>query len=102
MKWNVYIDQEIHKEIDAIYDYILQESEDASLALKVIENIDVAIRELQYMPLRHRLYPTKKLEERRVRYTVSGAYVVFFIADEQTHDVHVRHVLHAHQLPTIF
>ena len=101
MKWNVYVDAEVHDELDAIFDFILQESEDASLALKVIENIDATIRGLQYMPLRHRLYPTKRLEERCVRYAVSGAYVIFFIADEQMYDVHVRHVLHAYQMPTI-
>lgn len=101
MKWNVYVDAKVHEEVDAIFDYIRQESEDASLALKVIENIDTTIRGLRHMPLRHRMYPTNELEKRCVRYAVSGAYVIFFIVDEQTHDVHVSHVLHAYQLPTI-
>lgn len=97
MTYRVIPDKCIDEELESIYSYILNETEDERIASRVIKGIVAALHSLSDFPFSHRVHPEPSLSELGMRYVISGSYVILFTVDEDGNSVFVHHVRHVHQ-----
>jgi addiction module RelE/StbE family toxin len=77
-----------HQELDAIMEYITYTLEAPRAALNLLDELEKAIIKLKDMPLAHRLYrPIKPLSAEYRILTVKN-YLVFYIVQEETIEIH--------------
>ena len=81
-------------DIECIYEYLYEESQDVAVARKVARTLKEAILGLDFMPKSHPLARQPRLRREGIRYLVCWEYVIPFLIDEDKKTVSVIRVFH--------
>ena len=83
-KWKVTILPDAETDIDELYVYIAKVLMEPVAAANLVVRIKKAIRSLEYMPERHRLYYDEPWHSKGLRVFPVGNFIVFFHIDIDT------------------
>ena len=94
MSWKITYVKEAIEDMDCIYNYISNELQSPTVAAKHISTIMSSIRNLEDMPMRHRLYEEEPWYSRGLRFFPINNYIVFYVVDELTREVAILRIMY--------
>ena len=95
MIWRIYYTAQARQDLKDIYDYIYHEIMSPASATNQVSKILTAIRKLEEMPLRHRLYEYEPWYSRGLRFFPVGNYLIFYMPDEANDTVNIIRIMYS-------
>ena len=93
-KYKVISSTKATRDLLTIFSYIEHASGSTSIAFKIMNSLEHAIRSLDEMPTRCSLSPIPLLAERGYHHLPIMSYIVLFLVDEENKTVTVMRVFH--------
>ena len=94
MIFHVAYSAEARQDLRDIYDYIAYELLVSETAVGQTERIMKAIRSLEQMPMRHRLYEEEPWHSQGLRVLPVDNYLVFYLPDENSATVNIIRIMY--------
>ncbi len=94
MSWKIKYVKEAINDLNCIYNYISNELLSPTIAAKQISTIMSSIRNLEKMPLRHRLYEEEPWYSKGVRFFPVSNYIVFYMAEDVLQEVYILRIMY--------
>lgn len=94
MIFSVAIQPEAQKDLEGIYSYVAMHLRNVPDALRLLDRIEESIISLREMPYRAPLARDPRFAIQGVRKLSVGNYNVFYIVDDELHEVGIVHVAH--------
>ena len=94
MIFHVVYSAEARQDLRDIYEYIACELLVPEIATGQTERIMKAIRSLEQMPMRHRLYEEEPWHSRGLRVLPVDNYLVFYLPDENSATVNIIRIMY--------
>ena len=94
MTWTVSYTVDAEKDLIDIYDYIADILHSPSSAKKQTERIMDSINDLEYMPLRHKLYEHEPWHTKGLRVLSIDNYLAFYLPDESRKTVMIIRIMY--------
>jgi toxin ParE1/3/4 len=88
------ISQQAEEDLRAIYAYIAFELQSPQNALRQLRRLEEEIRSLDQMPERFQVYKSEPWRSRNLRIMPVNNYLVFYIPDPTTRNVHIIRIMH--------
>ena len=95
MIYNVIYSAESRQDLRDIYKYIAHELMEPDIAAGQANRIMKAIRSLDEMPMRYRLYEDEPWHSRGMRIMPIDNYLVFYLPDEETYIVNIIRIMYS-------
>ena len=94
MIFHVAYSAEARQDLRDIYEYIVYELLVSETAAGQTERIMKAIRSLEQMPMRHRLYEEEPWHSQGLRVLPADNYLVFYLPDENSATVNIIRIMY--------
>ena len=94
MIFHVAYSAEARQDLRDIYEYIAYELLVSETAVGQTERIMKAIRSLEQMPMRHRLYEEEPWHSQGLRVLPADNYLVFYLPDENSATVNIIRIMY--------
>ena len=94
MIWTIHYSAEARQDLRDIREYISDELMAPTAAANQVREIMDAIRKLEEMPMRHRLYEDEPWHSQGLRFLPVGNYLVFYIPDEVSTTVKIIRIMY--------
>ena len=94
MIFHVAYSAEARQDLRDIYEYIVYELLVSETAVGQTERIMKAIRSLEQMPMRHRLYEEEPWHSQGLRVLPVDNYLVFYLPDENSATVNIIRIMY--------
>ena len=95
MIWTIYYTAEARQDLRDIRDYISDELMAPAAAANQVSKIMDAVRNLEELPMRHRLYEGEPWHSQGLRFFPAGNYLVFYVLDEKTMTVNIIRIMYS-------
>lgn len=95
MIWTIYYSAEARQDLRDIREYISDEIMAPIAAANQVRKIMAAIRKLEEMPMRHRLYEDEPWHGQGLKFIPVGNYIVFYIPDEVSMTVKIIRIMYS-------
>lgn len=95
MIWTIYYTAEAKQDLRDICNYISDELMAPAAATNQVRKIMDAIRNLEELPMRHRLYEDEPWHSHGLRFFPVGNYLVFYVPDEKTMAVNIIRIMYS-------
>lgn len=89
MIWKIYYTSQARQDLRDIYEYISRQLMAPETASKQIEVLMNAVRSLESMPKRHKIYDEEPWKSRELRFMPVKNYLVFYLEDEKDNAVKI-------------
>jgi toxin ParE1/3/4 len=93
-KYSVVIERPAEADLRGILRYITDTLKEPTTARRVYNSIKATILGLDTFPLRNRVVSDEQFAAQGLRTMLAENYVIFYVADEATQEVHILRVLH--------
>ena len=93
IKYKVVYAQKAFEDLDNIYNYVLINSLEPSIAGNLVKEIKQAITSLDILPLRHELIESSRKDLKDMRKLLVKNYVVLYRVNETTREVYVVRIV---------
>lgn len=94
MRYNIVYSAEARQDLRNIYQYIAYELLESGVASAQVDRIMKAVRALDEMPMRHRLYEEEPWYSKGLRFVPVDNYVVFYLPIENEAVVNVVRIMY--------
>lgn len=94
MRYNIVYSAEARQDLRNIYQYIAYELLEPGVASAQVDRIMKAVRALDEMPMRHRLYEEEPWYSKGLRFVPVDNYVVFYLPIENEAVVNVVRIMY--------
>ena len=94
MAYSVITSRIAKRDIADIGKYIATESQSLEMAIKVVDEIERQILDLNQMPKRYALVSDERLSQKGFRSIPIKNYIIFYVVEEQAKTVNIVGVLH--------
>ncbi|MDR0917390.1 MAG: type II toxin-antitoxin system RelE/ParE family toxin [Oscillospiraceae bacterium] len=93
-RYSVIVERPAEADLRGILRYITDTLKEPATARRIYSSIRATILGLDTFPLRNRVVSDEPYAAQGVRIALAENYLVFYVADEAAHTVHVLRVLH--------
>ncbi len=94
MIFNVVYTSEARQDLRDIYEYIAYELLVPEIASGQVDRIMKAVRSLEQMPMRYRLYEEEPWHSQGLRFLPVDNYLIFYLSDETNNVVNIIRVMY--------
>ncbi|MDE6750943.1 MAG: type II toxin-antitoxin system RelE/ParE family toxin [Lachnospiraceae bacterium] len=94
MSWNIVYTAQARKDLRDIYEYIALELFVPETAAGQTQRIMKAIRSLEEMPMRHRLYGEEPWHSQGIRFFPVDNYLIFYLPEEPQNTVNIVRIMY--------
>lgn len=97
MKYGVKISEQAQTDLHNIFAYIAINLQAEQTAINQLNRLEQAIKDLDYMPARFRVYEKEPWHSRGMRIMPINNYLVFYIVDKTKKQVSIIRIFHGMQ-----
>lgn len=94
MNWKIVYTAQARKDLRGIYEYIAYELLVTETAAKQTQRIMSAVRSLEKMPMRYRLYEEEPWHSQGIRFFPVDKYLVFYLPEESKNTVTILRIMY--------
>ncbi len=94
MSWKIYYTRRAREDLKAIYEYLAFELLVPDIASRQLGRIMKAVRTLDNMPERHKVYDEEPWKSQNLRYFPVDNYLVFYLPKKETGVINIIRIIY--------
>lgn len=94
MNWKINYTARASNDLSSIYEYIAYELFSPDTARSQFNKIVKAVKTLDYMPMKYKVYDKEPWKSQGVRYFPVGKYLVFYLPEEESGTVSIIRIVY--------
>lgn len=94
MSWKIQYSNQARRDLQAIYEYIALKLIVPETANKQVSRITKAIRTLDNMPERFKVYEKEPWKSQNLRYFSIDKYLIFYLPNKETETVNIVRIIY--------